>query len=417
MKICTIGLYFPPDMGGGSLLLWNTSDSLKKIGHEITVITAVPHYPNGVIPRKYMGKFFVKENVNGFKVFRVWVPPLPTHGLVNRFAIYLSFTVNYFLAFFFVGKVDAIYDLGLYPELPFFSFPAFIHSRLRKIPWIFSSADAWPDAVIDLGLLHSRSLARILNSLARLVDRVADGITTINNTIKVGVLRRGIPEEKIHVIDMSVDTDFFKPLDKSQLSIQIDDFKDKFIVEYSGIFGPAYDFDVILNTAKILKSHNEILFLIRGDGELKQNIEHKINELKLKNVKLLGKVEDKYQVVEFLNIADALLIPMQNAKVSDTATPSKVIEYMSCGKPVICCSRGELEKLIKKSSAGIVVEPGNAEALAEAVLNLLKNHSSLRKMGENARNFSLSQFSHAKMGERLEEIFLLVIAEKRKTSK
>jgi len=60
MKICTIGLYFPPDMGGGSLLLWNTSDSLKKIGHEITVITAVPHYPNGVIPRKYMGKFFVK---------------------------------------------------------------------------------------------------------------------------------------------------------------------------------------------------------------------------------------------------------------------------------------------------------------------------------------------------------------------
>jgi len=391
--------------------------SLKRLGHKITVVTAVPHYPNGVIPRKYKGKFLVKENVDCFEVFRVWVPPLPTQGLVNRFAIYLSFTVNYFFVFFFVGRIDAIYDLGLYPEFPFFSFPAFIHSRLRKVPWIFSSADAWPDAVIDLGLLQSRFLANVLRTLARVVDGVADGITTINDTIKMGILSRGIFEDKVHVVNMSVDTDFFKPLDESELSIQTDEFNDKFIVEYSGSFGHAYDFDVIMNAAKILESKSEVLFLIRGDGELKQKIARRISEFRLRNVTLLGKVENKSQVVEFLNIADVLLIPMQNAKVSDTATPSKVIEYLSCGKPVICCARGELAKLIKESDAGIVVEPGDAEALARSVLDLLRDDESRARMGENARRLSLNQFSHAKMGERLERIIILARAQKKKTCK
>lgn len=414
MRICTIGLYFPPDMGGGSFLLWNTSVSLIKSGHKVKVVTTVPHYPDGEIPKKFGRKFFVKENVDGIEVFRVWVPPLPTYGLVNRLAIYLSFTMNYFLTLFFVGDIDAIYDLGLYPEFPIFSFPAFVHSRIRRIPWIFSSADSWPDAVIDLGIVRSNFFAKASNSLAKLADRLADGITTINDTIKAGILRRGVPENKVHVVDMSVDTDFFRPLNESEFSIQIDEFKDKFVVEYSGIFGLAYDFDTVLNAAKIVESHSEVLFLIRGDGELKQKILDRTNELKLKNVSLLGRVESRSQVVEFLNVADVLLIPMRNVKVSYTATPSKAIEYLSCGKPVICCARGELAKLIGKSGAGFVVEPGDSKALAEAILILLKDHESRTSMGGNARKLVLDRFSHTKMGENLGKIISSTIQQKRK---
>jgi len=413
MRICIIGLYFPPDMGGGSLLLWNTSTSLNKSGHRIKVITAVPHYPDGRVPERYRTKFFVKENVNGLEVFRVWVPPLPTHGLSSRLITYLSFTINYFMTFFFVGGIDAIYDLGLYPEFPLFSFPAFVHSRLRRIPWIFSSADLWPDVLIDLGFVRSKFFAKVLKSLAKLVDRLAGGITTINDSIKAGILRRGIPENKVHVVDMSVDTDFFRPLNEGEFSIQNDEFDDKFIVEYSGIFGPAYDFDTVLNAAKIVEPHNEVLFLIRGDGELKQKIVSRMKKLMLKNVRLLGRVESRSQVVEFLNIADVLLIPMRTVKVSYTATPSKVIEYFSCGKPVICCTRGELAKLIRESGAGLVVEPGNAKALAEAILTLLKDHESRIIMGENARKLALNRFSHARMGERLGSIISSTIAGKK----
>jgi glycosyltransferase involved in cell wall biosynthesis len=413
MKICTIGLYFPPDMGGGSLLLWNTSTSLNKLGHGVKVVTAVPHYPDGKISKKYMGKFFVKENVNGLEVFRVWVPPLRSYGFVNRLAIYISFTISYFLTFFFVGDVDAIYDLGLYPEFPLFSFPAFVHSRLRRVPWIFSSADLWPDAVIDLGFVRSKFFAKVLDFLARLVDRLADGITTINDTIKMGILRRGVPENKVHVVDISVDTEFFRPLNESELSVPTEGFKDKFVVEYSGIFGPAYDFDVVLKAAKMVESHEEVLFLIRGDGELKREIVSKMGKLMLKNVKLLGRVENKSQVVEFLNIADVLMIPLRNVKVSYTATPSKVIEYLSCGKPVVCCARGELAKLIRESGAGIVVEPGDAEALAEAILMLLRSDGTRKTMGENARKSALDRFSHDRMGRKLCNIVSSTIERKK----
>lgn len=405
MDILVISLYFPPDMGGASNRAWNSALGLKGQGHRVKVVAGFPHYPDGNIPKRYRGKAVVKELLNGFEVFRVWVPPLPTEGIVKRFLIYFSFMWSSLFAVFWVGRVDGIFYVS--PFTSTFVVPGLFYRVVKGALLILDCGDLWPNSAVDLGFLRSGWLVKVAKFTSYVSYRLADGIAPITNSIKKGILSEyRMPENKVYVVELGVDPNVFKLLPKNLQLIESLGIKDKFIMLYSGVLGPAYDFNVLLNAAKLLNSQEDVLFIIRGDGEYKQWIMEHIEKLELQNIVMLGIVQQASMVVDYLNLADVFLVPMKTVAERDTALPSKVYEFLACGKPLICCARGELANLINEHKVGLVVDPGDFEGLTQMILNLRKDNALRKEMGKNARKLVVEHFSQKEVGRKLEKIFL-----------
>jgi colanic acid biosynthesis glycosyl transferase WcaI len=176
-------------------------------------------------------------------------------------------------------------------------------------------------------------------------------------------------------------------------------------VLYSGAFALTYDFDLLLEAAKKLEDQN-ILFVLLGDGDAKSEILRKIENLRLDNVFLPTPVSRPEDVARFINYSDVCVIPLKPQMITSTLTrPSKVFEFWACGKPVVCCTKGELKDLIEQSGAGIVLEPGDLEAFTQAIKSLSSDPGRTSKMGEKAREFVLQRFSYERLKWKLGQMF------------
>lgn len=397
LRVCIISQYSPPDIGGASTRVSNSIKGLKKRGHKIVVVTAFPHYPHGRIHREYRRRVFAIEENDGVKVIRVWVPPLPHEGFAKRLVMYLSFTLSSLMGLLFCGKVDVVWAVS--PNY-FVSFSGILYKIVKRSPLVLDVVDLWPEAVVNLGFLKSKLIIKAVGLSVSVFYRLSDAIVTLNSGMRSEILKRERDSSKIFIVENVADLDVFRSLD-----VERELWQGKFVVMYSGNLGLMYDFDAVLRAARSLSCFEDVVFVLRGDGECKGQIKEELKRLELENVFLLTNVVDVKRVVKFLNMADVLLLPMKKLEESEVSFPLKLIEYLSCGKPVICCAEGETAKIVYKSGAGFVVEPGNSKELSDAILRLYKNRRYYEALGRNGRKFVLKRFSCQQMGKKLENVF------------
>lgn len=402
MNVCILSYFYSPIYpGNGTRYPLILAESLARIGHNVKVITIFPQRIDGTCFPGYKRKILTREYENGIQVVRVWVPALQHSGFSRRLILYCSFMLSSMLSMPLVGKADII--LGTSPEPPFLIVPGFLYSKLKKAPYILTLGDLWPDAVIDLGVFKSKFLLGLLKTISVASFTLAQKIFVITSAIKNGMLKYGVAPEKISVVELGVDTKQFHPKQKNT-NLENGNFKDKFVIMYSGIFGLTYDFDTLLEAARILESSKNFVFVIRGHGECEEYIRKKIQALSISNVFLLPPV-DANKIIEYLNLADLFVIPMKNVKLSETAHPSKLFEFLACGKPVVCCARGELAKLIREGQCGLSVEPQNPSALAEALETLYLDPERRIAMGARGRQFVIDKFSYSIVGKKMQQTF------------
>jgi glycosyltransferase involved in cell wall biosynthesis len=228
-------------------------------------------------------------------------------------------------------------------------------------------------------------------------------ITPISDGYKRRIVKKyGVGAEKVHVVEVGVDS----------VESLVSDGKEKsqFVVMYSGVLGVGYDFETVLKAAGSLSKYEDIVFLIRGIGELAPKLEQLIGELNLGNVVLDTNFLPKAKLSALLRSADAFLLPMSSASFVDEGLPTKVFEYQAYGKPIICISGGQPGRYVSETESGIVVKPGDCEALAETVLYLRENHNVAEKLGECGRRYVENNLSIEKIGLKMMMVFKKVLA-------
>jgi glycosyltransferase involved in cell wall biosynthesis len=382
-------------MGGGSTRASNVVKGLLSRGCEVKVVAAFPHYPHGDVPEKYRGKPIVSERFNDAKVLRVWIPSLPHSGIVNRVVLHLCFVFSSLFALPFVGGVDVVWAAN--PNL-FCFYSAVVYGFVKRKPIVRNVDDLWPEVFYELGLVRSGLVRRLLDFLAWFSYVVPAAITPISHGYERRIVERyGVCAEKIHVVEVGVDR--VEPLNVNEGK------KGRFVVMYSGVLGLGYDFDVVLEAARILRDNEDIVFLIRGVGELAPWLRNRVSELGLGNVVLDTSFLPKEKLSALLGSADVFVLPMASMSFVEEGLPTKVFEYQAYGKPIICVSDGEPAGYIGETKSGIVVKPRDYEALAKAVLYLKENRSAVEKMGESGRHHVENNMSIEKVGWRLKRIF------------
>jgi glycosyltransferase involved in cell wall biosynthesis len=380
-------------MGGASTRVSNAIKGLRSRGHRVFVVTALPHYPHGNVPREYRTRAFAVEGDEQVRVFRVWVPPLPHEG-AKRLVMYLSFTLFSLVALPFCGKVDVVWALS--PNY-FSAVSGVFYKMAKRVPLVLDIADLWPEALVSLGVLRSRLLVGLVNAGAGFFYAVSDGIITMNEGMRREILKRVKDPSRVSVVENVADLDVFRPFEVERPP----SLRGKFVAMYSGNLGRMYDFDTVLESARELSSFADILFVIRGSGERLLELRRKVRDYG--NVLLLDEVVDVKRVSEFLNMADVLLLPMKRLENPETSYPIKLVEYLGCEKPVICCAEGETASLISRSDAGLVVEPERSKDLSDAILKLHTQRDLGEKLGKSGRLLVIENLSPQRIAEKLEE--------------
>jgi len=397
VRVLVVAQYFPPDMGGGATRAYNMAKGLSLAGCDVTVVTAFPHYPTGNIPTKYRRKLLAIENEGKLRVIRTFVPPVASEGFTKRFFLFTSFVFSSLSALPIVRKVDVVYASN--PNI-IAMIPSLMYKLVNNCPVVQNIDDLWPEALYDLGM-NSKSLPAKLGELvAKVTYRFASAITPISPAyVKVLTQKYNVKPSKVSVVPAGVDLAMFSCKRTTGSK------NGKFRVLYIGAFSPAYDFGQIFRAAKLLANSEGIEFVIQGGGELASALKSKIGETKSNNVKVIEKIVSRQEVVKELYEADALLLPLNGIGSIEMGISSKLYEYQAAGKPIICCSSGQPARYVSETKSGIIVGPGDHEALAKATIELKENPSLARMMGENGRKYVETEASIETVGLQMKEIF------------
>lgn len=400
LNVLLITQYFPPDLGGAATRNSNISKGLSLNGCNLTIITAFPHYPHGIIPPEYKSTIVKIETIDNIKIIRTFMPPIKSEGIVKRMVLMVSFAVSSMFALPFSRKADIIWGGSWLPGI--------LYSKLKRIPVVLDVCDL---TVEDLPLLkiakQDSLLLKIASSIYRFFYVKGDAIAPISpgyvNTI---VNKYSVKRDRISIIPVGVDSSEFKNNKKFRLK------DDPFIIIYAGVLGVGYDFEQVFGAAKILKdSGTNVLFILHGGGECVGIIKSRLQELNLTNVKLSDRLlSSRKEVACLLNEADALILPLKDYGAPYPGIPSKLYEYQSVGKPIICCAEGEPAKYIRDSNSGVIVSPENPRELAQAIKYLYANIEIAQQMGKNGRRLVEREVDIAAIGAKAKALFTKLMA-------
>lgn len=406
-RILILTLIFRPDNVSTAQIMGDLALDLKEFGHDVFVVTTVPHYNEDLRAlneqplRPCGGKLVQQSEYHGIKVLHVWMPKKGKNKLL-RIIGWIGFHILSTLAAL-VSRFTP--DLILAPSPPLtIGLSAWIIGKWYRAPFVYNVQELYPDIAVNLGILQNPSLINFFGRLERFVYAKARALAVISEGMARRVRFRVSPAEKVRVIPNFVDTDFFRPLPKANPFSIAHGLHEKFVVSYAGNMGAPQGLNTLLDAARLLHIEKEIHFFIMGDGSERESLMKYAQNLHLNNVTFLS-YQSYFLMPEAYAATDASFVS-QVSGTSDDGIPSKVYRIMACGRPVIACTDAgsDLERLVKETQAGVVVPPGDAQALADAIRTAFQNREVWRAKGLHARDLMLRRFSRRAVGKRYHDL-------------
>ena len=396
--ILVLTLVFPPDGVSTAIILGELSADLKSSGHDITVITTVPHYNRDTaaearqpLVRKW-GRLLYRSEFEGVRVLHVAMPR-KTGRIVTRLLAWTQFHVlSLIAALALVRRVDVV----VAPSPPLtVGVCAWLMGLCYRAPYVYNVQELYPDIAIALGALKNRLAIAVSLALERFVYARARFITVIAPRMRRRILEKAVRPEKVRLIPNFVDVDVMVPLAKANEFSREHGLDQAFVVTYAGNMGPVQGLDTVLDAASLLSSESGLIFLLVGEGSSYDRLKALSRDRGLKNVLILP--HQPYALVPQIYAASELcIVPLARNAGSD-AVPSKVYRIMACARAVLACadSESDLAELVRSAHCGIVVPPGRPEALADAIIEALRDPSACAARGRAGRLHVMTHYSRA----------------------
>ncbi len=408
-KIYYLSQYFPPEMGAPAARVYDLSKRWAANGADVSVITAFPHHPTGIIPPEYRGKYFMTELVDGIRVYRTYIYAAPNKGFFRRTLSYISFMFSSIFRGLRLSKPDIL--IATSPQF-FVAIAGYIISRIKGVPFVLEVRDFWPTSIVELNMLKNKMIIRLLERIELFLYEQAKHIVVVADSYIKVLREKGIPSQKITTVKNGVDLDLFSPrLTQNEIKNDMG-LAGKFVVSYIGTHGLAHALDIVLDAAAMLKRQNDnIHFLFIGEGAEKENLIQKAAKLNLTNVTFMDKV-NRDALTSYYTLSDILLVPLRKISLFQIVLPSKISEIMAMERPILLSIDGEARKIVEQAQAGIYVEPENPAALQEKILFLYEHTDKKVELGKNGRAFVMQNLNRNVQAVNYLELITKIVKEK-----
>ncbi|MGI8959163.1 MAG: glycosyltransferase family 4 protein [Bryobacteraceae bacterium] len=389
MHVLAFYQYFSTNEVSGSTRPYEIGRRMLERGDSVTFIAANWIYATG---RKepQRGLFWTRSKVDALDVIRVNIPFGGSRNMVPRIIGFLWFIPFSFFAAFSVRSPDVIVASSTPLTI---GIPAYLLSRIRRVPFVFELRDLWPDCPVEWGFVKSRFLIRAAYWLESFLYRKAAFIFTVTEGIRKEIIKKGIPAERIRTITTANDlTLFTSDGPEADLLTVANIPADAFVCIHVGSLGFSNALDFLLDGAERLLDEPSIHFLIMGHGAEKARLKSEVSRRNLHNVHLLNPVP-KAALPPFLRRADLGLALVKPTRYTYIFLQNKFFDYLACGCPVILNFEGEAREYIEPANAGVYVPPDDVDALAAAIRSLAADRATARTMGACARQVAERHFS------------------------
>ncbi len=382
-------------MGAPSARVSELSRHWAQAGHEVTVLTGFPNHPDGVLRPEYRKRFWrgvCREGFDGVNVVRTWLLPFPNRKPYERILNYSSFCASAAVTSSFLDRPDVV--IATSPQL-LVGLSGWWLSRLKKVPFVLEVRDLWPESLTGAGVGNQDSLMyKSIAKVAAFLYRAADRIVVVTPAFREHLIRHwNVADEKISVAQNGVETALFSPRTRDpEITTQIAS-AGKFVVSYIGTLGLAHGLDTLIAAAEQLQTAApEVLFVLVGDGADRDRMVALTQSKKLSNVVFVPQ-QRREKIPAYIAASDACVVMLKGSEVFETVIPTKMLEFMSCARPVILAVRGQAQRVLEASGGGVCVPPGDAGALCTAVLGLKQEPVLCGDLGRNGRNFIVRELS------------------------
>jgi len=392
MKVAVVYQYYQGHSSPGHSLVYELTQHLTAEGHEVTVVSGQTGYMRRDQPvRPWYRRLIFQEKDGAVNIIRTYTYSELHRSYLGRLISFLSFSFTAPIGLLRVKKPDVV--LASSPPI-FPMLPIWIVCKLRRIPMVLEVRDLWPESAIQIGILRNRALIRVMSWMERLLYNKANRIVTLTRGIRDDIYGRGWSADKLAVITCGVDTHMLYPDVKAGLEIRRElSWEGRNIILYFGAMGEANNLDVIIDAA-IHCQDEKTLFVLIGDGMKRTSLERRIAELNIDNVKLLAPVS-KSLARAYINAADLCLVTLQAIPLFKGAIPTKLLDYMACGKPVLCGVEGEAAEIVTDAQAGVLFQPNNSQQLSSTIVELMGNMPLRSNMGRNGAQYIKTNFDAA----------------------
>ena len=343
---------------------------------EIRVVTGRPNYPDGKLAAGYRFRLWRKrKGEHGERILNLYEFPSPNRGRLRKTAGYLSFAAATFL-YFLLRRIrvdDTIYVTSppLFPLLA-----VSVIRRFKRFRLILDIRDLWPDAVAGMGYIDERSWS--FRFLKRMVDAAyarADHVVTVEEGGYEAIKRRLGPE-RVSMVRNPVDMELFSPQSPEAATETRAAWPDLFqdghrVFIYCGTFAHYSGLLEAMEGIRIAtETRRDFRFVLIGQGELEPEIRSRRDAYGLGDVVVLLPFQPKSVCVDLINAADACFAALTDQPIYECATPTKVLEYLSCGKQVLACLDGPFAERLRKEDLATVVPRARPERLAAEIVRL-----------------------------------------------
>jgi colanic acid biosynthesis glycosyl transferase WcaI len=399
-------LVFAPDGVSTSYLMTDLALGLKRLGHEVVVLTTTPHYnvteaalARHPIRRVWPGLLHRSE-LHGLTVWHVQMP-FKGERVGGRILDYLRFHGIALLAGVLVcGPADVV----ITPSPPLtIGVVGWLLARWRRARCVYNVQEIYPDFAINQGIVTSARAIAAMRWLEGFVYRRSDRIVVISEWFRRTLATRAVPASKLSVIPNFVDTELYRPLPRDNAFSREHGLGGSFVVLYGGNVGLSQDWESVMATAAAV-TDLPIVFVVVGDGARSRWLAEEIERRGLPNVRLLG-YHPRERMPEINAASDLGTIPMKATTTSDTF-PSKVYTILACARPVLVSADAdsELAWVITESGCGMVVPPDDPGAYAAAVRAAYEGRAALAEAGSRGRAFVEARYSKEAIARQYDEV-------------
>jgi colanic acid biosynthesis glycosyl transferase WcaI len=400
VNILYVSQYFPPEMGAPAARVAELTRYWAEAGHEVTVLTGFPNHPTGVVHRDYrkkLARLVARERSGAVNLVRTWLLPFPNRKAYERILNYSSFCASAASTGTFLPRPDVL--IASSPQLLVGLTGSWL-ARVKRVPLVFEVRDLWPESLAAVGMASSHSLLhKALGRVAEYLYRRSERIVVVTAAFKDFLVEHWeVPPGKISIVENGVDTDLFRPKDAQELRRELG-LQGKFVVSYIGTMGLAHGLEMMIKVAEELqRTAPNITFLLVGEGADKQRIVNLARSRGLTNIRFVEQ-QARNRIPDYISASNACLVLLKKTDLFKTVIPTKMLEFMSCSKPVLLGVDGQARKILEEAQAGVFVEPENASELAAAIVHLARQPRHCEILGGNGRRHIVAHFSRKRTAE------------------
>ena len=395
LKILFVSQYFYPENFKGNDIVFD----LVHRGHEVTVLTAKPNYPDGEFYKGYGLFKKYSEVIQGVKVIRTPIYPRKNGRGINIILNYFSFIISSYFTCLFRLKND--FDLIFVQQLSpiTVALPAIWMKKKSNVKMYMWVLDLWPESFVALSGIKNKLALSIIDKLVDYIYRNTDVFLVSSKSFTDSIKLRLKLDKQIHWMPNWADEIKYTDIDYKSLPL----YPAGFNVVFAGNIGDAQGLNYVLEAAKVALDINWIFL---GSGRYLENLKDKIIKDNIKNAFVLGRFPID-TMDYFYEKADAMLVSLDSKPVFSMTVPAKVQSYMSKGKVILGMLDGEGNSLINDLGIGIAVKSNDYIELAKSAIKLKSLTIEERKKIEHKSKLEYqNKFSKEMNLTKLENILL-----------